>query len=83
MTGDRYSRQHNAMDKKDAQWGILRAWDIWAEDNITNERLPDANDAEKFYRDLVKNQPELLAFKSPDKWASVHEYLRRHHKVVN
>ena len=71
------------MDKQEAQWAILRAWDSWALQNLAGDRLPSANDAEKFYRDLVKTQPELLAFKSSDKWSVVHSYLLRHHKVVN
>ena len=71
------------MDKRDVQWAILRAWDTWAEGNLAAEGLPTRDDAEKFYRDLSAHQPDLLDFKSKDKWADVHGYLLRHRKVVN
>jgi hypothetical protein len=71
------------MDKRESQWAILRAWESWAPENVTPDRLPNVNDAEKFYRELAKTQPELLAFKGSDKWSAVHEYLLRHRKVVD
>jgi len=71
------------MNKLDAHWAILRAWETWAPDNVIRGRFPAGNDAERFFRELRKNQPELLDFKAKDKWSAVHECLVKHRKVVN
>jgi hypothetical protein len=61
---------------------LIRAWDLWAAQNVPADRKATGNDGFIFFQALERERSDLLEFKSKaDKWQTVHGWLLRQRKV--
>jgi hypothetical protein len=64
---------------------IIQQWEKWAAKHVSSARKASGEDGMTFYQYLLKEQPELLNFKTEggDPWQTVHGWLLQERKVTD
>lgn len=71
------------MKQSDAKTKILQLWSIQKRHWTPGDHNAFYHSASEFYDKLESDYPELLSFRSADKWQTIKGWINQHEKYPN